>query len=184
MKKLTYEEILDIRPTPERALMLDRHPVSLMLDNIRSAYNVGSIFRTADSALAASVILCGYTATPPKKEVLKTALGATDSVPWVYVQDIKEAIKQEKANGKKVYALEITDSSKNYTELTAEDFPITIVLGNEVSGVSDEALELCDGAIEIPMYGVKHSLNVSVSTGIALYEAVKAWHVKNRIAYP
>lgn len=175
MVKLSYNQILEIRQTPQKALESKRHPVSLILDNIRSAYNVGSIFRTADSALADKIILCGYTPCPPHSEVLKTALGATESVPWEYYPKITDAIIAEKKAGKKVIALEITDTPRLYTELKAEDYPMSLVLGNELSGVCDEALELCDSAIEIPMYGVKHSLNVGVSTGIALYEAVRSY---------
>jgi len=184
MRKLTYEEILNNRLTPEKALSIGRHPVSLILDNIRSAYNVGSIFRTADSALLERIILCGYTSCPPKKEVEKTALGATESVPWVYVKNIEEAIAQEKKNGKKIVALELTNNPKIYTELNLDDFPIALVIGNEVSGISDKAVELSDFAIEIPMYGVKHSLNVSVSVGIAVYEAIRFWHIQSGIGFP
>ncbi len=175
MHKLSYEELLEIRKTPDEAIASKRHPVTLILDNIRSAYNVGSIFRTADSALAEQVVLCGYTPFPPQKEVLKTALGSTESVPWHYYENITDAIKTLKSQNVKILALELTDNSIDYTELKKEDYPLAIILGNELSGVSDEALELCDGAIEIPMYGVKHSLNVGVSTGIALFEAVQMY---------
>lgn len=173
MKKLNYEEILVIRKTPEEAIKSVRHPVTLILDNIRSAYNVGSIFRTADSALAEKVILCGYTPAPPQKEVLKTALGATESVAWQYYENITDAINEQKKEGKTILALEIAEDSRQYTDIKIEDYPIAIVLGNEISGVCDEALQLCDDAIEIPMFGVKHSLNVGVSTGIALFEAIR-----------
>ncbi len=175
MQKLSYEKLLEIRKTPEEAMSSKRHPITLILDNIRSAYNVGSIFRTADSALAEQVILCGYTPSPPQKEVLKTALGATESVPWKYYENITDAIKSLKNKGVKVFALELTDDSISYTDLKIEDYPIAIILGNEISGVCDAALELCDAAIEIPMYGVKHSLNVGVSTGIALFESVRKY---------
>lgn len=175
MKKLSYEQLLSIRHTTETAKQAERYPISLILDNIRSAYNVGSIFRTADSALATEVILTGYTPRPPKKEVLKTALGATESVPWRYFESPAAAVKSEQKAGKKVFALEITDDSRSYSDYAEDDFPLSIVLGNELTGVNDEVLQACDGAVEIPMYGVKHSLNVGVSAGIALFEAVKIY---------
>lgn len=175
MKKLLHHEILQERYTNEEAMNASRHPISLMLVNIRSLYNVGSLFRTADSALAESLIMTGYTPHPPREEIRKTALGAIDSVPWKYFADSVEAVRYMKSIGKKVYALELTDKKRYYDSLTATDFPMCLVLGNELNGIEDEVLRECDDSIEIPMYGVKHSLNVSVAGGIALFEAVKAW---------
>lgn len=177
MKKLTHKEILDERLTPEEALVSDKFPISLILHNIRSLYNVGSLFRTSDSANVNELILCGFTPRPPRKEIEKTALGAVDSVKWKYFEDIKDAIKEQKAKGVKVIALELTDKKRDYTSLEKNDYPLCLVLGNELVGIDDDILELCDDAVEIPMFGVKHSLNVSVSAGIAVYEAVRKWNL-------
>lgn len=175
MKKLLYQDILKIRKTIEEIQNTPRHPISIMLHNIRSAYNVGSIFRTADSALVEKIILCGFTPYPPDKEIEKTSLGATQTVPWIYQKDIITAIKNEKDQGKKIIAVELTDSSKPYYSLQKSDYPICLIFGNEISGIDDYVLDHCDAAIDIPMYGIKHSLNVSVATGIVVYEALKIW---------
>ncbi len=175
MKKLTHAEILAERLTPEESLKAERKPVSLMLHNIRSMYNVGSLFRTSDSAMLSELIMCGFTPHPPRKEIEKTALGAVDSVPWKYFENISDAIEEQKNKGIKVIALELTNKKRQYTSLEKNDFPLCLVLGNELVGIDDDVLQLCDDAIEIPMYGVKHSLNVSVSAGIAVYEALRKW---------
>lgn len=175
MKKLTHGDILEQRLTPEDAFKAGRHPVSLIVDNVRSLYNVGSMFRTADAAFLKELVLCGYTPHPPRIEIEKTALGAVDTVPWRYCKNTLDAVESFKNAGVKVLAVELTDSGKRYDELTKEDFPLALVVGNEITGIEDDVLKACDGAIEIPMYGVKHSLNVSVATGIALFEAVRKW---------
>ncbi|MFW5662828.1 MAG: RNA methyltransferase [Bacteroidota bacterium] len=175
MRKLLHAEILNERLRPEESMRAERFPVKLMLHNVRSLYNVGSLFRTCDSAFAEELILCGFTPHPPRKEIEKTALGAVDSVPWRYEKDIKSAIREEKNRGYKIIALELTDKKRPYDTLKAEEYPLCIVAGNELSGIEDEILELGDDAIEIPMFGVKHSLNVSVAAGIALYEAIRKW---------
>lgn len=175
MKKLQHGEILLQRHTPESALNIARHPVKLILHNIRSLYNVGSLFRTADSALLAEIILCGFTPYPPRKEIEKTALGAVDTVPWSYHKNIFDAIEIVKNEGYNVAALEICDKSRPYNTLKIVDFPICIIAGNELTGIDDNVLEKCDFALEIPMYGVKHSLNVSVAAGISVFAAVDAW---------
>lgn len=175
MKKLSHAEILPNRLTPEIALANKRHPITLVLDSIRSLYNVGSIFRTADAALVSEIILCGYTPAPPRVEIEKTALGAVDTVPWQYKQSAVNAVLELKGKGMKVFAVEITDSSRSYDALVDVDFPLALVLGNELTGIDTEVLAACDGALEIPMYGVKHSLNVSVAAGIVVFEAVRMW---------
>ncbi len=179
MYKLTHAELLEQRLTNEQALAKgssnERHPVSLLLHNIRSLYNVGSIFRTADAGLAQKLLLCGYTPHPPRKEIEKTALGAVDSVPWEYYTHTIDAIHALKQQRIRVMALELTSSSRSFASLTKADFPLCLIAGNEITGVEDEILRECDGALQIPMYGVKHSLNVSVATGIALFEAVRLW---------
>lgn len=182
MKKYLYQELLTQRLTNQEAINSNRHPISLILHNIRSLYNVGSIFRTADSALAEELILCGFTPFPPRKEIDKTALGATSSVPWQYKDNILDAINEQKAKGFKIAALELTNNSINYNKLSLSDFPLSIVLGNEISGVDDFILNECDFSIQIPMYGVKHSLNVAVATGIALFEAVNTWRNLNHLS--
>lgn len=175
MQKLTHSEILNQRLTNEQAHSISRHPISLMLYNIRSLYNVGSLFRTADSALAQELILCGYTPHPPRKEIEKTALGAVDSVPWYYEQNALSAVRELKEKKVCIFALELADNCRSYDSLTADDFPCCLILGNEITGVDNEILAECDGSLIIPMYGVKHSLNVSVAGGIAIYEAVRIW---------
>jgi len=175
MRKLLHHEILAERLSVEEAKIIKRHPVSLMLHNIRSSYNVGSIFRTADSALLSEVILCGFTPHPPAKEISKTALGTLETVPWRYEKDIHDAIMLEKANHRKVIAVELTNKKRDYSSLQISEFPVTLILGNEIVGIDDDILELCDDAIEIPMYGLKHSLNVSVAAGIVAFESIKIW---------
>ena len=175
MKKLSHSEILKERLDVEEAKSTKRHPVYVMLSNIRSMYNVGSIFRTCDSALVSELILCGFTPHPPRDEIAKTALGAVDSVPWKYFEHEKDAIKYLKDKGVKIIALEITDKKRPYTSLTPDEYPLCIVLGNELTGLDDEVLNMCDDAVEIPMHGVKHSLNVSVAAGISIFEAVRIY---------
>lgn len=177
MRKLLHAELLEQRLSEEEAQRIERHPVALVLHNIRSLYNVGSIFRTADSALVQQMVLCGYTPAPPRKEIEKTALGAVDTVPWSYVRDTIQALATLRAEGYTILALELADECRNYDELQPLDYPLCLVVGNEITGVDDEVLAVCDGAIQIPMYGVKHSLNVGVATGIAVFEAVRTWKV-------
>jgi 23S rRNA (guanosine2251-2'-O)-methyltransferase len=174
MRKLIHAEILEQRMTQDEALAAERHPVVGVLEDFRSLYNVGSCFRTADAMLLRKLVLAGYTPTPPRKEIAKTALGATDSVPWEYVRDSAEAVRNLKREGYRVYALEITDTSRRLDDLGAIDYPIALVLGNEIAGVGAATLAECDGAIEIPMYGVKHSLNVAVAFGIAVWKLVES----------
>lgn len=174
-RKLRHDELLAERLTNEEALLAERHPISLLLHNIRSLYNVGSLFRTADAALAQKLYICGYTPAPPRKEIEKTALGAVDSVPWEYHNNTIDAISALRKQGIRVFALELTSDSRSVYSFEKADFPLCLVLGNEITGVDDEILAVCDGAVDIPMYGVKHSLNVSVAAGIALFEAMAAW---------
>lgn len=161
------------RLTPESYADSPRHPVTLMLHNIRSMWNVGAMFRSADAAGIEKVVITGYTATPPRKEIHKTALGAQETVLWEYCEDPLEAIGRLKAAGVKVFGLEIAENSRAYTDLRAEDFPMAIIVGNEVEGIGDNLLAQCDGVLEIPQYGTKHSLNVAVAVGVALFESVR-----------
>jgi tRNA G18 (ribose-2'-O)-methylase SpoU len=119
--------------------------------------------------------LCGYTPHPPKKEILKTALGATESVSWEYVKDAKGIITKLKSQGIGICALELTDTSKKYYKISNNDFPLCLLIGNEITGVSQELIDLCDFSIEIPQYGIKQSLNVAVAYGIAIFELRKVF---------
>jgi len=173
VRKLTHEELITQRLTDDEARSVVRHPVSLILEDIRSLYNVGSIFRTSDAFLVQELVLCGFTPTPPRKEIAKTALGADSTVPWSAAPSAVDAIATKKAGGWTVLALELTTNPVSIDRLQAGHYPLCLVVGNELTGVSAEALAACDGSVAIPMHGVKHSLNVAVATGIALYEAVR-----------
>jgi len=173
MKKLTHEEIAKNRSTLETLHTVKKLPVYVVLNSIRSNYNVGSIFRTSDGAMIEKLYLCGYTPHPPKKEILKTALGSTESVQWEYVKDPKDVILKMKSDGIKVCALELTDKSFPYYKLDKNDFPLCLIIGNEITGVSHELIDLCDFSIEIPQYGIKQSLNVAVAYGVSIFELRK-----------
>lgn len=149
-----------------------KRPIILVLDNIRSGLNVGSIFRTADAFALEKIILCGITPQPPHREILKTALGATETIPWEYIPDPLLAVEMLEGKGFRIWAVEQTDASKPLAVLQWQStLPIAFILGNEVHGVSDAVLARLDQAIEIPQFGTKHSLNVAVSAGIVV------WHV-------
>lgn len=169
MRKLTLHEINENRVSPEKISDIKRLPVCVLLDNIRSLYNVGSIFRTADAARVEKIILTGITGKPPRKEIDKTALGASETVPWEYEPSAVDALKRMKKQGIPIIILEHTDSNVEYRKMDFP-FPCCLVLGNEVNGIQDEILGLSDACVEIPMYGTKHSLNVSVAFGIVIYE--------------
>jgi 23S rRNA (guanosine2251-2'-O)-methyltransferase len=173
MKKLTHDEIAQKRSTLETLSNVKKLPVFVVLNSIRSNYNVGSIFRTSDGVMIKKLFLCGYTPYPPKKEILKTALGSTESVNWEYIKDPKEIILKLKKEGIKICALELTTKSKQYYEISPVDFPMCLLVGNEITGVSQDLLDLCDFSIEIPQYGIKQSLNVAVAYGVAIFELRK-----------
>lgn len=173
MKKLTHDEISFKRSTLETLHLANRLPVHVILNSIRSNYNVGSIFRTSDGAMIEKLYLCGYTPCPPKKEVLKTALGSTESVTWEYFKDAKKVIEDLKKQDVKICALELTENSIPYYKFKQVTFPVCLVVGNEIAGVSQELLDLCDLSIEIPQFGIKQSLNVAVAYGIAIFELRK-----------
>lgn len=169
MKKLTMEE-LD-RLTVDQFKESNKIPVTIVLDNIRSQHNIGSIFRTADAFRIQSIHLCGITATPPNREIQKTALGATESVEWEYHQSTIELVKELKQEGYHVIAIEQADESINVNDFKPDTYKkIALIFGNEVHGVDDAVMEICDGCIEIPQHGTKHSLNVSVAAGIVIWE--------------
>lgn len=175
MRKLTHAEIAAKRASLESIGNAERLPVSVVVDNVRSLYNVGSIFRTSDGVLIDRLILTGFTPTPPRKEIDKTALGATQSVPWEYRKEPAEAIRLLKKDGYKACCLEITDTVIPYYSVRPADFPLCLVIGNEISGVSKDALSECDLALEIPQFGIKQSLNVAVAYGIAIFELNRIW---------
>ncbi len=172
MKKLLAEEMK--RLEVEQFRCAKKCPLTIVLDNVRSLHNVGSVLRTADAFLIEEVIMCGITGCPPSAEIHKTALGAEDSVSWRYVKSAVDAVSELKEKGYSVYAAEQTDSSIMLQDFKMQNGErIAVVFGNEVRGVDDEVLKKCDGAIEIPQFGTKHSLNVSVSAGIVIWEIAR-----------
>jgi len=169
MKKLSMQELN--RVNVEEFKQLDKTPIIVVLDNIRSMNNIGSIFRTCDAFRVEALFLCGITATPPNNEIRKTALGATESVDWIYYNSTQEAIEELKINNYTIYAIE---QAENSHKLDSFKIPtnnkIAIIMGNEVEGVQQEIINQSNGCIEIPQFGTKHSFNVSVTTGIVLWE--------------
>ncbi|HZL12294.1 MAG TPA: RNA methyltransferase [Prolixibacteraceae bacterium] len=148
-------------------------PITVVLDNIRSCNNTGSVFRTSDALLIEKVILCGITATPPNKEIHKTALDAEKSVPWEYSEETEVVVRKLKESGYRVFAVEQVENSIMLPDFTPEkNQKLALVFGNEVKGVQQSVVDICDGAIEIPQYGTKHSFNISVSAGIVLWDIV------------
>lgn len=168
-RKHTHEDILRTKKSVKEVHSLKRTPIYVVADNIRSLYNVGAIFRTADGVLAEKIYLCGMTAIPPRKEIEKTSLGAQETVPWEYRDTALKAIKELKEKGVKIIALELADNAQHFTEMDFK-FPIAIVIGHEINGVSEDVMSECDGAISIPMLGRANSLNVATSFGIAVYQ--------------
>ena len=149
----------------------EKTPIIVVLDNIRSLNNIGSVFRTSDAFLIEKIYLCGITATPPNKEIHKTALGATESVKWEYVEDTLELVKKLKDEGVKVFSIEQADNSTMLDELSvSREEKYAVVFGNEVKGVQQEVVTASDNCIEIPQLGTKHSLNISVSCGVVLWD--------------
>ncbi len=175
MRKLSHLEIAAKRANLETLASFDRLPVTVVVDNVRSLYNVGSIFRTSDGVLLKKLILTGFTPYPPRKEIEKTALGSTKSVPWEYVKDPAEALRSLKKTGMKACCLELTDAVVPYYDIHPADFPLCLVIGNEITGVSKDALAECELALEIPQFGIKQSLNVAVAYGIAVFELNRIW---------
>ena len=168
MRKLTHQEIVTRQKSKSQATRL---PLSVVLNNIRSLFNVGSIFRTANGAGVEKIWLCGYTGFPPQSQISKTALGAEQRVPWEHHDDAVAVIKKLKRQGYQIILLEQLDQSIEYHEfeLYSPKGPVCLVVGNEIEGVSNGLLPHCDAAIEIAMAGVKNSLNVSVAFGIVAY---------------
>lgn len=161
------------RLAPEAAKEADKHPIIIILDDVRSMHNVGSAFRTADAFAASAIYLCGYTPTPPHRDIHKTALGATETVSWKHFTKTTDAIEAARNAGYTIYAAEQAHNSIALNTFNWNNQAIALVFGNEVSGVNDEVLKQCDGCIEIPQWGAKHSLNISVSVGVVLWELVR-----------
>lgn len=177
MRKLENSE-LD-RKNTEEFKQADKTPLIIVLDDIRSLHNIGSVFRTADAFLLEKIYLCGITATPPNKEIHKTALGATDTVNWEYHKNVNEVIAALKKDGVIVYAVEQVQGAVFLQDFKPEPgIRYALVFGNEVKGVSQEAVNSCNGVIEIPQLGTKHSLNISVSAGVVVWDIFSKMNFK------
>ena len=171
MRKLKNSE-LD-RLSVDEYKEIEKTPITVVLDNIRSCNNIGSLFRTSDALLIEKLMLCGITATPPNTEIHKTALDAEKSVPWEYFSETENAVLKLKEAGYRVFAVEQVENSIMLPDFTPEKGQkLALVFGNEVKGVQQSVVNICDGAIEIPQYGTKHSFNISVSAGIVLWDIV------------
>ena len=168
MRKLKHHEIP--RLSVEACRTHPRHPIVVIVDNMRSLHNVGSLFRTADAFLLQELILTGITPTPEHPGLRKTALGAEQTVPWRYLPEASSYLHKLKEQGYTIAALELTNTPTSFDTLTSSSYPLGLIIGNEVHGVSDELLSQADIALEIPQFGTKQSLNASVAFGIAAYE--------------
>jgi len=171
MRKLSYEEIAGRQQLLASQSQNERFPIYVVAENVRSLHNVGSIFRTSDAGKIARLYLCGFSGRPPRDEINKTALGAVKTVPWEYHRDTGEVVQSLKKQGVAIVVLEHTDCSVPYTAASYQ-FPLCLVVGNEVEGISDEVVALADLAVAIPMYGSKQSLNVSVAYGVVLFHLI------------
>jgi tRNA G18 (ribose-2'-O)-methylase SpoU len=171
-KKLSMLELA--RLSKDLAQKAERYPLYLILDDVRSMFNVGSIFRTADAFRVSKIWLCGYTPVPPHREIEKTALGATETVPWEKAENIEVLITKLKKEKYNIYALEQTTNSKSLDELyEVVRLPSVFILGNEVYGIKQSVIDLCDEVLEIPQFGHKHSFNVAVTAGMVMWEWFK-----------
>ena len=169
MRKLENKELE--RKTVSDFKQAEKTPIIIILDVIRSLHNIGSVFRTADAFLIEKIYLCGITATPPHKEIHKTALGATETVAWEYAKDILSVIEKLKAENVHIWSVEQTENAVMLNEFMPDaETKYALIFGNEVKGVTQEAINLSDGVIEIPQLGSKHSLNISVSAGIVIWD--------------
>ena len=169
MRKLENSEL--VRKSIDYFKEAKKTPIFIVLDDIRSLHNIGSVFRTADSFLIEKIYLCGITAKPPNKEIHKTALGATETVSWEYSENVLDVIDKLKQNNVSVFAIEQVENATFLNEFKVEkNKKYALVFGNEVFGVNQEAIKICDGSIEIPQLGTKHSLNISVSVGIVVWD--------------
>ena len=174
--KRTNDELKSNRPVLEEIKQIPRAPISILVENVRSVHNVGSIFRSADGFGAQMIYLTGYTAYPPREDLSKTALGAEKAVPWKYFENPIKAVKDIKNQGIQLVLLEQTVNSKSIYDVNW-GFPLCFIVGNEVKGVSEELCKLADIHAELPMKGVKQSLNVSVATGVIGYELLRVYNL-------
>ncbi len=183
MRKRLNEELG--RKTVREFAESEKIPVSIVLDNVRSQNNIGSVFRTADAFLVERILLCGITSTPPHRDIQKTALGATESVSWRYYKETREAVEELKNSGFTVVAIEQVEGAYEL-----QDFPsrqggkYALIFGHEITGVSQEVVDMCDFCIEIPQFGTKHSFNIAVSAGIVLWEVTKKIKPHPPIPFP
>jgi 23S rRNA (guanosine2251-2'-O)-methyltransferase len=164
------------RRSPEEIKESEKHPIIVILDDVRSMHNVGSAFRTCDAFAIEALYLCGYTPAPPHRDIHKTALGATDTVKWQNFVATVDAVLHARQAGYKILAVEQAHKSTMLDKLNWQNEKIALVFGNEVTGVNEEVLKIADGCIEIPQWGAKHSLNISVSIGVVLWELVRQSH--------
>lgn len=172
MRKLSMEELG--RKSVEEFKQSEKTPIIVVLENIRSAYNVGSVFRTSDAFLVEAIYIVGYTPQPPHKEIKKTALGAEETVQWKHFATSADAIDNLRANGYNVYAVEQAEGSFKLNAIGFDNGEkIAVIFGNEVAGVEQSTILLCDGCIEIPQLGMKHSLNIATAVGVVLWELVR-----------
>jgi len=172
MRKLSYEEIFSQRPTLHELSELEKFPIYCLVENVRSLNNVGSIFRTSDAVRLKKLFLTGYTGYPPRREIEKTALGATESVPWIHYSNSMDALSELKELNVNIVALEHTSNSIPYNKAKYK-FPLCLMLGNEVDGLNQKLISSADMAVEIPMFGLKQSLNVSVAYGIVIFHILE-----------
>ena len=178
MRKLKLDELN--RASVAEFKTQQKLPVIVVLDNVRSMHNIGSIFRTSDGFAVEKVVLCGISAQPPHREIEKTALGATQSVEWVYYADVTEAVNQLKVDKYHIIAIEQAENSTMLNEfMPEENEKYALIFGNEVNGVSDDAMTLANGCIEIPQFGTKHSFNIVVSAGIVLWDFFAKLNLKD-----
>jgi tRNA G18 (ribose-2'-O)-methylase SpoU len=176
MQKLSMDELG--RKSVADFKLANKKPIVVVMDNIRSMHNVGSVFRTADGFLISGICLCGFTPQPPHRDIHKTALGATETVHWVHYLNTLDAVHELKEKGYKVFAIEQTTGSISLENFKIQNpafnnIPLAFIFGNEVDGVDQQVIENCDGVIEIPQWGMKHSLNISVAAAIVLWEFVR-----------
>ena len=181
MKKLLNEELN--RKTVEEFKKAGKYPLMIVLDDVRSLNNIGSVFRTCDAFLVEGIFLCGITATPPHREISKTALGATEWVHWQYFESTLNAVQELRKQEYRIYAVEQTVHSSELHNFPVHDGQkYALVFGHEIRGVKQEVVDLCDGAIEIPQHGTKHSLNIAVSAGIVIWEFFRRYQLQAKKA--
>jgi len=173
MRKLKVTELK--RLSPDDFKQTEKIPVTIVLDNVRSLHNVGSVFRTSDAFLIEAIYLCGITATPPHPEIHKTALGAENTVEWQYFEHTLDAVHQLKQKNYRILAVEQAENSIFLDKFSPENYRYAVIFGNEVKGIDQAVMDICDACIEIPQFGTKHSLNVSVAAGIVIWNIFRAF---------